>query len=381
MQQKVKWFLAPGLAIGRDLDQKLRGYTQCMNFVLAKNTKNQLIYDGFDVVLSSPYNSIIYDDQPKPSPTQFDLWIYLNHKPNRTSGFSTYHIDGTGVLDCDFDHLSDPENPDSNFDNQMYILLHEYAHNFNAGIGEYYKTARIPDATGQDPILDVDILNPEDRYWVKHKDFYFDPLLRNHTPWTELRFSELTAAIINSQKYRLGNKTVDVAHPDQVIINAYDANWNKLNNVKIDVYRGLKGAIEQYSTVYTNLNGQAVLSWSCSLNEMTNDPARMVKFYKQGYLSGATHFTLWDHQFAAVCRNKSKVEISIFLLKTAEEMTDELMDKITDLDECAGWSIDTKIRPVMFPKKFKKLKASRLAISNLDENLIQANILRCQKNH
>ena len=358
LPQKIKWFIHPILAAPiKDIERRFKLITDDLNYILAKTNERRLIYDGVSIVSQRPndYNFPIgWKGATKLPVENFDMWCWINYVPGRTTGAAGWHYDGTGVWECGFDKIADPENPNYEYDTQLYVFLHEYAHNFGGGIGEYYRSAIVPDTTGIEPFLTISTLDPDCRYWSKRPDFLADPLLRNSNPWTTMQYSELTATIIDSCKYRISTVLPKIVPESDVLIAVFNSDWQRIPNARVEVWKGLKGSVERYKIGMTDSDGHLVINWGIdNIDQMTTDAVRLVKVYANGYLSAATHFTLWDQQFWGTCRNRTRMLVRVMMLRNSLELTDEIQDQISEVDGCIGWSIGPGMKAPMLPRMYR----------------------------
>jgi hypothetical protein len=368
LAKKIKWFIHPVLAAPiKDIDRRFRMFTDDMNYVIGKTNKSSLIFDGVTVTAKKPGENnfpVGWAGPIKNPADNYNLWAWIDFSPGRNRGTMSWHYDGTGILDCGFEKMSDPENPGYDYDIQLYVLLHEYAHNFGAGIGEYYRTALIPDKTGTDPYLTVSTLDPDCRYWSKRQDFLIDPLLRNTSPWTAMKFSELTATIIDSGKYRISSFPVKVTPENDVLVKVFDSKWAPIPQARIEAWKKLKEIPERYKIVETDNDGASIIDWGIeNEDQMTTDPARLIKVYASDYLSAATHFTLWDHQYSAICKDRGRLVVRVMMLRDPSELTEDVQNEISEVEGCIGWSVYPDMKPPMPPRQYR-LSASCLHCSS-----------------
>jgi len=202
-----------------------------MNIILAKNTDRYLAFDpttGIILTNTQPHSN----NSALPLPADgFEIWAYAVTSPFPVSygGYMGIDTSGAGVLaGLKWTKLYDPDklNPDEVADywTQINNMLHELAHVFGAGIGEYYNLSFIRDTTNVSPFLDINILDPEDAFWKDKPDFMTDPLLQNpvrtagsasfssrESLLAFVQYSRLTAAIINGD-YRNSVPMVDLSN-------------------------------------------------------------------------------------------------------------------------------------------------------------------------
>jgi hypothetical protein len=290
----IKFFLDPALVPDVDFAKTaLAKYVLDMNTILAKNTNRQLAFDpetGIILTATKPQT----DSASSPLPTEgFEIWANALQTTRQTSygGYGGMDTSGAGVLAgmnwtriYDPDHLADADAQDYSF--QLNIMLHELAHVFGAGIGEYYSLSYIADTTATPSLLNINLYNPEDQYWSDKPDFMTDPLLRmtysaqRFEYLDHVRYSNLTAAVI-SGSYRNG-----IPSFDQFIVQVLDENGQPVAdaNVKVWNVQGIApNASNLLSESMTNENGQVVLDWGGVGNSHNSlNFLRLIKVYKDG---------------------------------------------------------------------------------------------------
>src|SRR6185436_14171423 len=147
---------------------------------------------------------------------------------------------------------------------QLDHMLHELAHVFGAGIGEYYSLMSINDTTGLEPLLNIRLSDPADSYWSDKSDFLNDPLLRYQPASTRIeylasvQYSRLTATII-SGSYRNGMPSFD-----HYTIRVLDQNGTPVPDANVKVWNvkgGSSGQSELLFNGFSDPNGNVVLPW------------------------------------------------------------------------------------------------------------------------
>ncbi|MCX6035758.1 MAG: hypothetical protein NTV38_12410, partial [Chloroflexi bacterium] len=248
-----KFYLDPALVPNMDFAKSvLPKYVEDMNTILAKNTNRRLVFNPeTDILLinTQPYS----DQAPTPLPVEnFEIWAYVVRCTNSISygGYGGVDLSGAGVLaGLKWTRLYDPDviTPAELTDywTQINNMLHELAHVFGAGIGEYYKLSGIQDATGVSPFLDINVLDPNDPFWSDKPDFMADPLLRNAVQieglerlssrealLTFVKYSDLTATLI-SGNYRNSAPMIDLQN---ITVSIVTDNGIPINGANIKIW-------------------------------------------------------------------------------------------------------------------------------------------------
>src|SRR5215217_3648402 len=212
-----KFYLDPALVPDLDFAKTvLPQYVADMNVVLAKNTNRKLVFDSTAAIIltnTQPHSNNASLALPVDG---FEIWAYAVTRPYQVSygGYMGIDRSGAGVLaGLKWTKLYNPDKlkPDEVADywTQINNMLHELAHVFGAGIGEYYNLSIIKDMTGVSPFLNINSLDTEDTFWEDKHDFMTDPLLQNPVRTAEsasfpsresllafVQYSSLTATVI-----------------------------------------------------------------------------------------------------------------------------------------------------------------------------------------
>jgi len=280
----IIFYVDPSL-ITATVDSDLSGYVDDMNIVLAKNTSRRLVYGGYVPSMTAPHDDI----GPVPIPTDdFQLWVYIQPSgvPDySTGGYIAVDSSGAGVIDgMLWGQVYHTDALDRS--KQLYTMLHEFAHIFNAGIGEYYSLITVPDASGKQPLQNIDMLNPANPFAAAHVDWRGDPLLWNVGGLRDVflagcKFADVTALTIDSN-WRAGIDTLtsfkivkstqgpisDLVYTayvygkngmllqfgefeDEFIVNGWGNYRNADNNAKlVKVFRGARFIAQRWVTPY-----------------------------------------------------------------------------------------------------------------------------------
>lgn len=311
-------------------------YVEDLNAILAKNTSRRLAFNpDIDIIIttSQPFS----DQATAPLPVDgFEIWTYIVQSRYSYSygGYAGVDTSGAAALaGMKWVKLYDPDklSPDELKDywTQINNILHELAHVFGAGMGEYYKLSNIQDTTNVTPFLNIDVLDPHDSFWSDKPDFMADPLLRNAAKTEGLerlsnrkallgfvKYSDLTATII-SGNFRNSAPMIDFQH---ISINVTNESGMPLSNANIKIWSVVGYAPYQTRLMVdalTDLNGQATFSWGGSINPHNNyDFLRLIKVYKDEYISSAKYISIYDTDIVKLIHGTNMVNISISL-KTA----------------------------------------------------------------
>ena len=290
----IKFYLDPALVPDIQVAKTvLSKYVGDMNSILAKNTNRSFLFDpetGIILTATKPQT----DSAQKPLPTDnFEIWVHAVRSSGNTSygGYAGVDSSGAGVLaGLHWASLYDPGNLSSSqvqdYLLQLNNMLHEFAHIFKAGIGEYYNLMHITDTTGVAPLLNIDINDSADPFWSDKPDYMTDPLLWlvNVSSRAEflqkVRYSNLTAASITGG-YRNG-----VPSFTQFLVQVLDKNGAPVEsaNVKVWNVNGLSPHASQLLfDAWTDENGQITLDWGGTQRpHNTANFLRLVKIYKDG---------------------------------------------------------------------------------------------------
>ncbi len=320
-----KFYLDPALLTDMGFAQAvLPKYVADMNTVLAKNTSLQLVFDPDTDIIPAPTKPET-DSATPPLPTEgFDIWAYAVASNYSTSygGFASVDASGAGVLaGLYWTRLYDPDQLTTAAAAQDYVIqvdnmLHELAHVFGGGIGEYYSLSHVTDTTQAAPLLNIEVTSPGDPYWSDKQDFLGDPLLELNRPASRsqylaaARYSDLTAAILNGD-YRNG-----VPSFNQFTVQVVDAGGQAVPGAEVKVWN-VSGRYPNPSTllydVTTDGNGQAMLAWggTGSAHTATN-LLRLIKVYVGGVpYSPARYVSIFDADIAQLVHGQSSLVVTL----------------------------------------------------------------------
>ncbi len=299
--------LVPDLAFAK---AALPKYVSDMNVILGKNTSRGLVFDPeTDIILTDTQPQS--DSAVSPLPTEgFEIWAHAVQTTAATSygGYGSMDMSGAGVLaGLHWTRIYNPDalTPDQVLDycTQISIMLHEMAHMFGAGIGEYYSMTSIQDYTGLSPAADINLYDATDAYWIDKPDFMSDPLLRVPAADTRaeylsaVRFSGLTAAVLSGD-YRNGVPSYDqftvqvLGQSGQAVPGAEVKVWNINTNSPY--------ASQLLYDVSADGDGRVTLPWGGEggLHNSAN-LLRLIKVYQNGLpITEARFVSIFDSDLA-----------------------------------------------------------------------------------
>jgi S-layer family protein len=337
-----KFYLDPILVPDIDFAKTvLPKYINDMNVILAKNTNRLLAFDpttGIILANTQPHSNTA----PVPLPVDgFEIWAYAVTSPYQVSygGYMGVDTSGAGVLaGLKWTRLYDPDKlkPDEVADywTQINNMLHELAHVFGAGIGEYYNLSIIKDMTNVPPFLDINILNPEDAFWKDKPDFITDPLLQNPVRTARsgsfssresllafVQYSKLTASVINGD-YRNSVPTVDLSN---IVLHVVDNNGVPVRMATVKIW-SITGNTSYQSQLMlessTDDNGQITFTWGGSATPHNiYDFLRLIKVYQDGYVASAKYVSIFDADIVKLVNDDDNFYITITLNKVEANNT------------------------------------------------------------
>lgn len=296
-----KFYLHPALVPDMQFAKtQLPKYVADMNAILAKNTTRQLEFNPeTDIILTEtqPHSN----SHAGALPLDFEIWAHAIKNPGVSNiGYMGIDQSGAGVLaGLRWNKIHDPDNPADALDygHQLHFMLHELAHVFGAGMGEYYSLKTVGDVTPA-PSAAIDFANPQDAFWSLRTEYMTDPLLVKAvdviTPSRAgivnyIQYAPLTAYIM-SGNYRNG---IPLPNPVKVTVKN---GATPLKNVQVKVYGvdcNPPYEAELLHILPTDQNGECYFTFSG--NPRTSaDQLRFVKVYKGGYAAQAQAVTVHD---------------------------------------------------------------------------------------
>jgi len=326
-----KFYIDPALVTDMDfVKAALSEYVEDMNAILAKNTNRRLAFNPeTDIILVSfqPHTNSAMPPLPVGG---FEIWAHAVKTSYAYSygGYAGVDDGGAGVLAglkwtkiYDPAHLSSGDVTD--YWTQINNMLHELAHVFGAGIGEYYKLANIQDTTGEQPLLNINIYDQNDSFWGSKMDFMTDPLLKNAALENSalgregllgsVKYSALTAAVI-SNDYRNELPTVDLS---LINVKVMSMDGVLLEGAKVKVWSVVGNSPYQAQLLiegFSNTAGDFSFAWGGPSNPHNSyDFLRLIKVYKEGYSSTARYTSIFDADMEKHLNGSNSLNITIKL--------------------------------------------------------------------
>jgi hypothetical protein len=329
-----KFYLDPALVPNMDFAKAvLPKYIADMNTILAKNTDRQLVLNietGIVLTGTQPHSN----SAASPLPAEgFEIWAHAVPSNYSVSygGYAGIDKSGAGVIaGLRWTRLYDPDQLQADeladYWTQVNNMLHELAHVFGAGIGEYYNLSLVKDMTGVEPLLDINLLDPGDPFWGDKPDFLADPLLQNPVRASNLgtfssreallafvQFSRLTAAIINGS-YRNGTPTADLS---DIIVKVVDQEGAPVEaaNVRIWSVTGDSSYQSEFMVdARTGGNGEISFAWGgSSMPHNIYDFLRLIKVHKNGYAPSAKYVSIFDVDIAKFVHGQDEFVVTMAL--------------------------------------------------------------------
>ena len=323
--QVFKFYLDPALVPDMNFAKAvLPKYVADMNVILSKNTNRRLVFypeSGIILTTTKPQS----DSGKPPLPTEgFEIWAHAVRTGSTLSfgGYAGMDSSGAGVLaGLKWTRLYDPDNLATadqvlDYTIQLDHMLHELAHVFGAGIGEYYNLTSIADTTGMQPLFNIQLANSADRYWSDKQDFMTDPLLRFTSAASRdeylavVQYSNLTAAVLNGS-YRNGMPSFD-----HYVIQVLDRDGLPVAGANVKVWN-VKGIYLNPSTllfdVTTDENGQVSLPWAGgNSTHNAGNFLRLIKVYKDGTsIAAPRYFSIFDADSAMLVSQQSEITVTL----------------------------------------------------------------------
>lgn len=362
-QHHFKFFLDPALVSDMSFAKtNLVKYVDDMNFILSKNTVRRLVFNPDSDIILTPTQPQS-DQAVPPLPVEnFEIWAHAVPTEYSVSygGYAGVNDNGAGVLaGLKWTRVYDPDRLTSVADvidywTQINNMLHELAHVFGAGYGEYYNLANIQDVTGVAPIQNININDPADLFWSDKSDFLTDPLLRNSALGDQVgesfsrsdllalvRYSNLTAEILN-QNYRNAAPVIDFSRINLKIV---DINNLPINAAKVDIW-SVEG-VSPFGTqlmveTFSNMAGELSFSWDGSSANPHNayDFLRLLKIYKEGYAASVRYISVYDADIARLVDGSDHLDVVVRLEKISSPSNDESVFTDVDLNNFARTAIE-----------------------------------------
>jgi len=314
----IIFYLDPAL-ITSSTPLDLVQYVDDMNYVLAKNSDRRLEFDPATSVIAcatEPHDNT--HAGPLPS-EDFDVWVHAVYSgiPGYTvNGYAGMNSGGEMVLaGMKWGGVHSTYNVD--YSKQVTTMLHEFAHGFGAGIGEYYSLVSVNDTSGRAPLQGIDLMNASDPFRQAHADWLNDPLLWNMGGATrdeflgQCRFSELTSRVLNST-WRSAPQTFD-SFAVQVNAGGMSAGPSRfggpVRDVPFQVYvYALNGALLHAGQ--SDESGRYVVNDFGWFHHTSTLNARLVKLYQGARFVGQKWVSVYDLDLAWL-RGQSECVVTI----------------------------------------------------------------------
>lgn len=326
---RLVFYLDPGLVTDLAWAQAiLPQYVADLNTILAKNTLRRFTFDPAIDLVMAPEDPSSGSAGTLPL-TGYEVWVHavLSDQPRSYDGYMGFDRSGAAVLDgFKWLQLYDPEAlaPDTpemrDYWTQIDHVLHEFAHVFGAGNGEYYNLAQVTDVTGEAPTLDIRFMDyPADPYWGARPSYIADPLLANAYAQAMLgdprsraallatvRYADLTAAIMNGD-YRNPQTLPPTVDLSRITVLVRDGATDRpIPAASIDVWHvGADGTWLAESLVADG-TGAVVFPWGALGDPHNNyDFLRLLKLGAPGYAAAAEYVSIYDTDEALLLRGET----------------------------------------------------------------------------
>jgi hypothetical protein len=189
---RLRFFIQQDLAAAltaQQLRDRLSQYAAFVQTIYHRDTLRHFTFDPVNditVVTASPFSNNSYGGL---SNVGFEIWAHARLTDDLTygsyGGYPSLDVSGAaGAAGLKWTAIYDlatlvPGSPEARQAHiQLRALLHEFAHSFGAGVGEYYDLANMSDPTGLAPVAPTtDFFNPADPFWNARPEFWGDPLL------------------------------------------------------------------------------------------------------------------------------------------------------------------------------------------------------------
>lgn len=306
-EHPVTFYLHPDLVQDpATVQRRLQGYVADVNRVLALNTHRVWRYAGLIVTDQQPYTGYAWDLPGH----DFPIWVVARKIAGTVSqgGSQSVDVAGAGVVCCmGWTAVHEPAAGGQDYDWQIHVMLHEFAHVFGAGISEYYTTARVMDDTGVEPLRNVDSSDPLDPYWSAHADRLTDPLLRFNR-LVSARYSPLTAAIVNGSSRSLR----DLPPLADLVVTVTNLQGRPVPGARVRVWRrgGPDLVDAPMGDQVTGPDGTVRVDWLLPWSNSTN--FRTIKAHKDS-AGAVAHVSVFDLQEAVILRGARQLIVPLVL--------------------------------------------------------------------
>lgn len=303
-------------------------YIQDMNTILDKNTNRWLIFNPYiDIIFTDvdPHSNQFGGQKPD---YNFEIWAVVRQSQSSHShgGYAGIDSSGAGALAGMF--WLQVYNPSivtgvtlTDYWTQINNMLHELAHVFGAGMGEYYNLCTVVDTTGIPPLQNISCSNGiNDPYWEDKPDYFSDPLLRDvgylfttrEQILNYVQYSNLTSIILNNP-YRNG---LPIAHYNTTI-HIVDQNFNPIPVAKVKVWSIRAVYPDNTSSIIADgdvdEHGEFFFEWGVTNPHNNYDMLRLIKVYKPGYTSIVKYYSVFDADYFCLTAGP-EVDVSITII-------------------------------------------------------------------
>jgi len=330
---RIVFHLNPAVTTGissNALGLRLQAYVTDLNTLFAKNTAHRLAFDpasDIDVTTNFPPYGNWSGAGSFPEDPTFTIRALVSHSTSYSyGGLACVNQSADGIAanlmwDTIHDRASlankDPADWDAwNYWRQVHNLAHEIAHMFGAGYGEYYSFRELTDTTGVPPLASETFGG---NYWSGHTDFYTDPLIVwvPQLPITQLtnevRFSDLTAAIINGvyrDPFQQGRLVTDLTRTKITLLDS--ATQKGMPHTPVKGWK-VKAADDRAASLLfaedTDANGQVEFNWPAEPSNF--DGLLLLKAYPANRQPVYRWQTIYDAQIARLINKQDILNIVI----------------------------------------------------------------------
>ena len=317
----IKFYLDPEL-VDAETPTRLVEYVADMNAVLTKNTTRELKFDPATGVIETTSQPHGGSGGVRPD-TDFEIWAHAIKSPLARSYGGSAAADGptgNGVLaSLKWYQVYDPDNlaTDAQIKDywvQIHNMLHELAHVYRAGLGEYYSLLNVNDTT-EEPITDIRYSNwTTDVFWGSRNDWLRDPLtlfpykrVMVGAPDTReeliatAQYADMTAGIISGHYRSQGQGAIQPDKSD-IEICVKDTSGQPIGGATVAVWK--QRAVPQYqsslvSETVTDAAGSTSFNWAGGMASNFNN-LRLIKVYAAGYQDKVEYVSTYDAHRAKV---------------------------------------------------------------------------------
>ncbi len=354
----LRFFLDPNLVGGMstpELKSNISQYAVEINDLFAKQTTRRMIFDpnsGITITPTQPHTNsagVLPEEG-------YELWVHAVLTDNPTygtyGGNMGFDISGAGVaggLRWDAIHnpsaLVDASEELQQYWRQIDHIVHEFEHVFGAGSGEYYGLAYVDDATGIEPVADID-KEPTNSFWRLRQDYFTDPLLNNiwnnwlvgsPTSLADLRdtvmFADVTVAIGDRGPRQSASSIATLPDLSQVKVQVRDARTKELianSTTRVWNVRSFSPYYsEELSVTATAPPGEFWFDWPPypSISVFSNyRHLKLIKAFANDYISETVWISLYDAVEQKMIYGSDEMIIPVYLMPQDGTYTVNLTD-------------------------------------------------------